>query len=280
MGGCRGKRCRQPAARPRYPQPWRHRPWPPWPPWHPGNWVLANHAAEPGCGPPHPHPTRPSTPSRTCDSRGRVSVPSPTTRCASSAGGPLSHTDTPPCSPQARRRAELTNVELARPGRPLLHMTPDHAPPHQLGSTGQGQASTASPQGRSRARACMWPQFSARVGTPPPVAITQFLKGDSSCRPGMRADGEQGTGQAGRQSTANAGSPPALAVLRVSGEGSGSWARRSTREQRAGASPPALASPAPGSCPPRPQRKSQTPSFASAVRSVCLRVSKMSGPGP
>lgn len=75
----------------------------------------------------HPSSTSPAacprSPPGTCDSSGRCSVPSPTTRCASSVGGPDSHTVMPPC---------------------------------------------------------MRPQFSARVGMPPPVATTQFLKGDSS----------------------------------------------------------------------------------------------------
>jgi hypothetical protein len=68
-----------------------------------------------------PHPTICPP---TCASSGRVSVPSPTTRCASRVGGPFSHTLMPPC---------------------------------------------------------MCPQFSDLVGAPPPVAITQFLKGASSC---------------------------------------------------------------------------------------------------
>lgn len=63
------------------------------------------------------------------------------------------------------------------------------------------------------ALACIWPQFSARVGTPPPVAITQFLKGDSSCRTPGRVQAGMGRLQEGMAFTCSALQPHAAQAL-------------------------------------------------------------------
>ena len=74
-------------------------------------------------------PSRMACTSRT--SRGRDSVPSPTTRCASSVGGPLSHTVMPPCV----RRVQLCQApQAARQGTGSM-------PGHRQRATGTSKRS-------------------------------------------------------------------------------------------------------------------------------------------